>query len=70
MTLKELVARFERDVIARALELSGGNRREAARTLGLLPSTRNEKMKRLRLRRAQDTLEHSAAPEVKRANGT
>jgi DNA-binding NtrC family response regulator len=48
--LKALVAEYERDLIRRALEATGGNQRQAARRLGVLPTTLNEKMKRLGLR--------------------
>ncbi len=48
--LKSLVTDFERRLILEALEASGGNQRQAARSLGVLPTTLNEKMKRLGLR--------------------
>ncbi|HVU64346.1 MAG TPA: helix-turn-helix domain-containing protein, partial [Phycisphaerales bacterium] len=35
LTLREAVARLERQMIARALDRAGGNRSEAARTLGI-----------------------------------
>ena len=41
---------YERALILTALAASGGNQRRAARSLGLLPTTLNEKMKRLGLR--------------------
>jgi DNA-binding NtrC family response regulator len=49
-TLKALVTEFERRIIREALEASGGNQRQAARALGVLPTTLNEKLKRLGLR--------------------
>jgi len=46
-----LVDEFERSLIVAALADSGGNQRIAAEALGMLPTTLNEKMKRLALRR-------------------
>lgn len=54
--LKELVARFEKRLIREALQACGGNQRQAARALGLLPTTLNEKMKRLGLRPRDETV--------------
>jgi DNA-binding NtrC family response regulator len=48
--LKELVEEYERELIVKALEESGGHQRRAARALGILPTTLNEKMRRLGLR--------------------
>jgi DNA-binding NtrC family response regulator len=48
--LKQLLESYERALIATALAASGGNQRQAAQQLGLLPTTLNEKMKRLGLR--------------------
>ena len=50
--LKELVERYERELILKALAESGGHQRRAARALGVLPSTLSEKMRRLDLRPA------------------
>ena len=50
-TLKHLVEAYERHVIEDALRAAGGNQRRAARTLGVLPTTLHEKMKRLGLLR-------------------
>jgi DNA-binding NtrC family response regulator len=50
-TLKELVEAYERHVIEDALRDAHGNQRRAARTLGVLPTTLHEKMKRLGLLR-------------------
>jgi two-component system response regulator HydG len=53
-TLKSLVDAYERRVIEEALRSAGGNQRRAARSLGVLPTTLHEKMKRLGLiRRAE-----------------
>jgi DNA-binding NtrC family response regulator len=49
--LKELVRDFERQLIESALAASAGNQRRAAASLGLLPTTLHEKMKRLGLLR-------------------
>ena len=48
--LKELVEEYERALILKALADSGGHQRRAARALGILPTTLNEKMRRLNLR--------------------
>jgi DNA-binding NtrC family response regulator len=45
--LPSLVARIERDLIARALSRSSGNRADAARMLGLKRTTLVEKLKRM-----------------------
>ena len=50
-TLKTLVDSYERRVIEEALRASNGNQRQAARALGVLPTTLHEKMKRLGLLR-------------------
>ena len=50
--LKELVDDYERELILKALAESGGHQRRAARALGVLPTTLNEKMRRLNLRPA------------------
>lgn len=49
--LKELVDAYERGLIESALADTGGNQRRAAASLGLLPTTLHEKMKRLGLLR-------------------
>ena len=49
--LKALVAAYERQLIESALAASDGNQRRAAASLGLLPTTLHEKMKRLGLLR-------------------
>ena len=50
-SLKDMVREFERQLIEAALAASAGNQRRAAATLGLLPTTLHEKMKRLGLLR-------------------
>jgi two-component system response regulator HydG len=61
--LKALVAAYERQLIESALEAQGGNQRRAAASLGLLPTTLHEKMKRLGLLRREVSLpeQHYAA---------
>lgn len=49
VSLKMLLAAYERQLIETALAATAGNQRRAARTLGLLPTTLHEKMKRLGL---------------------
>ena len=49
--LKALVSAYERQLIESALLASEGNQRRAAASLGLLPTTLHEKMKRLGLLR-------------------
>jgi DNA-binding NtrC family response regulator len=45
--LKDILADYERRLIAAALHAQGGHQRRAAASLGVLPSTLVEKMKRL-----------------------
>jgi DNA-binding NtrC family response regulator len=68
-SLKERVAAYEKRLIVEALWLAGGNQRQAAAALGCLPTTLNEKMRRLGLRGARvwerpDPLPGEAAPEA------
>jgi DNA-binding NtrC family response regulator len=49
--LKALVSAYERQLIETALAAAEGNQRRAAASLGLLPTTLHEKMKRLGLLR-------------------
>ena len=55
-TLKDLVKEYERQLLLMALELAGWNQRRVAASLGLLPSTLSEKMKRLGLRSTRPDL--------------
>jgi len=55
-TLKDLVQEYERQLLLMALELAGWNQRRVASSLGLLPSTLSEKMKRLGLRASRPEL--------------
>jgi DNA-binding NtrC family response regulator len=51
MTLRNLMDAYERRLIEEALRATGGNQRRAAQSLGVLPTTLHEKMKRLGLGR-------------------
>lgn len=48
--LKRLIEDYERRLITEALDRARGNQRRAAAELGVLPTTLNEKMRRLGLR--------------------
>ncbi len=63
-TLKDLVQEYERQLLLMALELAGWNQRKVAASLGLLPSTLSEKMKRLGLRttRPEISINDSVGP--------
>ena len=50
-SLQDQLRQYERDLIVNALEAVGGHQRRAAAALGIRPTTLNEKMKRLGLRR-------------------
>jgi len=50
-SLKNLVQAYERQLIESALTAAAGNQRRAAASLGILPTTLHEKMKRLGLLR-------------------
>jgi DNA-binding NtrC family response regulator len=65
-TLKRLIEDYERQVILTALDLSGWSQRRVAASLGVLPSTLSEKMKRLGLRwsRHHPAVSDAAAPAV------
>ena len=47
VSLKEMMAEYERALIVQALIGSAGHQRRAAAILGILPTTLHEKMKRL-----------------------
>lgn len=51
--LRSLLDDYERKLILLALDAAGGHQRRAAASLGILPSTLSEKMKRLGLRSAR-----------------
>ena len=52
--LKAQVDSYERELILGALREAGGRQRQAARTLGILPTTLHEKMKRLGIPTARE----------------
>jgi DNA-binding NtrC family response regulator len=59
-TLKDLMESYERSLIQAALEATAGNQRRAAVSLGLLPTTLHEKMKRLGLLRRGEAVAEAA----------
>ena len=64
-TLKDIVQEYEKRLLLMALELANGNQRRVAASLGLLPSTLSEKMKRLGLRSARaEIVINDAAPPM------
>jgi DNA-binding NtrC family response regulator len=63
--LKERLKAYERQLILDALERAGGNQRRAAMMLGCLPTTLNEKMRRLGLRQ-RDVATVNPSPESAR----
>ncbi len=67
VNLKQLVDDYERRLILEALERMGGNQRRAAAELGVLPTTLNEKMRRLGLRACDRRVD---APAPARAEST
>lgn len=62
--LKEMVDDYERKLVLMALELSHWNQRRAASSLGLLPSTLSEKMKRFGLRRTREEAVEAGTPSA------
>jgi DNA-binding NtrC family response regulator len=52
--LKTQVDGYERELILGALQEAGGRQRQAARSLGILPTTLHEKMKRLGIPTARE----------------
>lgn len=62
--LKEMVEDYERKIVLMALELSHWNQRRAASSLGLLPSTLSEKMKRFGLRRVKEEMVEQGSPDA------
>ena len=62
--LKEMVEDYERKIVLMALELSHWNQRRAASSLGLLPSTLSEKMKRFGLRRVKEEAVEQGSPNA------
>jgi DNA-binding NtrC family response regulator len=64
VNLKDLLDAYERQLIETALAATAGNQRRAAASLGLLPTTLHEKMKRLGLIRRRSRGSVSDAQEV------
>ena len=63
--LRQLVEAYERRLIIDALVRAHGNQRRAAVELGCLPTTLNEKMRRLGLRSCDQRMPDSGAePEL------
>lgn len=61
-SLKTRLEAYERHLIEAALQATAGNQRRAAASLGLLPTTLHEKMKRLGLlRRRVDAVESASS---------
>lgn len=60
--LRELLDDYERRLILLALDAAGGHQRRAAASLGILPSTLSEKMKRLGLRAGRNGTSGDEAP--------
>ncbi len=65
--LKTLLDAYERQLIESALIAAGGNQRRAAASLGLLPTTLHEKMKRLGLLRRPARVAAETAPDAEAA---
>ena len=66
-SLRQLVEDYERRLILAALERARGNQRRAAAELGCLPTTLNEKMRRLGLRACDRSVRRSARHGLGRA---
>jgi hypothetical protein len=64
-SLREMVDAYEKNVILIALAAAQGHQRRAARMLGLLPSTLNEKMRRFRIRATDQLGPGSVAPDYR-----
>jgi len=62
--LKTLVEDYEKSLILEALRATGGNQRQAAFALGLLPTTLHEKLKRFALRRVDEVRAGVDAPQI------
>lgn len=64
MNLKAMLDAYEGQIIESALAAAAGNQRRAAASLGLLPTTLHEKMKRLGLLRRHAPRERELAEAV------
>ncbi len=67
-SLREMVEAYERSLILIALNAARGHQRSAARMLGLLPSTLNEKMRRFRIRATDQPVNPSEGRDGYRAS--
>ncbi len=64
INLRQRVEDYERRLILEALERVGGNQRRAAAELGCLPTTLNEKMRRLGLRQCDRRPHEERGPQA------
>ena len=64
ISLKEVIASFERRLIESTLESTGGVQKEAARLLGLKPTTLNEMIKRHNILLPRERERRTASREV------
>ena len=62
--LRQLMEAYERRLIIEALVRAHGNQRRAAAELGCLPTTLNEKMRRLGLRSCDQRIPDSGGSEL------
>jgi DNA-binding NtrC family response regulator len=69
-SLRQLVEDYERQLILAALGRARGNQRRAAAELGCLPTTLNEKMRRLGLRACDRPSASGSGPRLGSASGT
>ena len=51
--LKSFMKEFEKEMISRALNISGGNQRVASFVLGLKPTTLNEKIRKFQIKESK-----------------
>ena len=65
--LRQLVEEYERRLILAALERANGNQRRAAAQLGCLPTTLNEKLRRLGLRACDRAMGYAAGESASSA---
>jgi DNA-binding NtrC family response regulator len=68
INLREVIAHFERRLIESTLEATGGVQKEAARLLGLKPTTLNEMIKRHSILLPRDRERRSTSPGVDAAS--
>jgi DNA-binding NtrC family response regulator len=63
-----MVDEYERKLLVMALDLAHGNQRKAASSLGLLPSTLSEKLKRFGLRSTRAEARAASASDFRRVS--